>query len=226
MKKKLMTVMCAMMLAVSAMPAMMPVSVFAASEKTSSEVTIRYEDGVDNSIFDAVEIVVKKGANVPDIGLTPVRQGYVFDGWTPSANVTADSDMTFTAKWVGDDSLTDDDRADIKAEADKTRSQYSVDDVNGSVTAGYANTSASVSGSSDTSSDKTGTDTSTTTTTDTSTTSETSAMTATTDGKQDAYTDDVDTGDINIPLYIGGMIVAVAVAGSVVAIRCKKSIDK
>lgn len=220
MKKKVITAMCAIMLAFSAVPMTMPVSVFAASEKTASEVTIRYEDGVDNAIFDAVEIVVKKGANVPDIGLTPVRQGYVFDGWTPSANVTADSDMTFTAKWVGDDSLTNEDRANIKSEADKTRSQYSVDDVNGSVTAGYANT-AGENGSSD--SDKT--ETVTETNTNTTSTAETTTTEAT-DGKQDSYTDDVDTGDINMPVYVGGMIVAVAAAGGIIAIRRKKSIDE
>lgn len=218
MKKKVITVMCAMMLAFSVVSMTMPVSVFAASEKTASEVTIRYEDGVNNAIFDAVEIVVKKGANVPDIGLTPVRQGYVFDGWTPSANVTADSDMTFTAKWVGDDSLTTEDRANIKSEADKTRSQYSVDDVNGSVTAGYANTAGENSSSDDNK-------TETVTETNTASTAETTT-TETTDGKQDAYTDDVDTGDINVIAYFGAMVVAVAAAGSIIVIRRKKSIDE
>lgn len=215
MKKRVITAMCAMMLAFSAVPAtmLMTTPVFAASEKTASEVTIRYEDGVNNTIFDAVEIVVKKGANVPDIGLTPVRQGYVFDGWTPSANVAADSDMTFTAKWVGDDSLTDEDRANIKSEADKTRSQYSVDDVNGSVTAGYANT-AGENGSSDDNK---------TVESNTSTTETTTATTEVTDGKQDAYTDDVDTGDINLLMYCGTMVVAIAVAGGIVAIRFVKN---
>lgn len=210
MKKKVITAMCALMLAFSVVPAAMPMTtattVFAASEKTASEVTIRYEDGVNNAVFDAVEIVVKKGANVPDIGLTPVRQGYVFNGWTPSANVTADSDMTFTAKWVGDDSLTNEDRANIKADADKTRSQYSVDSVNGSVTAGYANT-AGENGSSD-NNQAAASNTST---------SETTTAEAT-DGKQDAYTDDVDTGDMDILTYCGAMIVAVAAVGGMGAI--------
>lgn len=214
MKKKVITAMCAMMLAFSAVPAAMPMAtttVFAASEKTSSEVTIRYEDGVNNAVFDAVEIVVKKGANVPDIGLTPVRQGYVFNGWTPSANVTADSDMTFTAKWVGDDSLTNEDRANIKADADKTRSQYSVDSVNGSVTAGYANTAGENSSSDNNQAAASNTSTAETTTTEA------------TDGKQDAYTDDVDTGDMDMLTYCGAMIVAVAAVGGAIAIGRKKS---
>lgn len=208
MKKKVITAMCALMLAFSAAPAIMPMTttVFASSEKTTSEVTIRYEDGVNNAVFDAVEIVVKKGANVPDIGLTPVRQGYVFNGWTPSANVTADSDMTFTAKWVGDDSLTNEDRANIKADADKTRSQYSVDSVNGSVTAGYANTAGENSSSDNNQVAESNTATSETTTTEA------------TDGKQDAYTDDVDTGDMDMLTYCGAMIVAVAAVGGMGAI--------
>lgn len=210
MKKKVITAMCALMLAFSAVPATMPMAtattVFAASEKTSSEVTIRYEDGVNNVVFDAVEIVVKKGSNVPDIGLTPVRQGYIFNGWTPSANVTADSDMTFTAKWVGDDSLTNEDRANIKADADKTRSQYSVDSVNGSVTAGYANTAGENSSSDNNQVAESNTSTAETTTTEA------------TDGKQDAYTDDVDTGDMDMLTYCGAMIVAVAAVGGMIAI--------
>lgn len=210
MKKKVITAMCALMLAFSVAPAIMPMTtattVFAASEKTASEVTIRYEDGVDNAVFDAVEIVVKKGSNVPDIGLTPVRQGYVFNGWTPSANVTADSDMTFTAKWVGDDSLTNEDRANIKADADKTRSQYSVDSVNGSVTAGYANTAGENSSSDNNQAAASNTSTAETTTTEA------------TDGKQDTYTDDVDTGDIDMLTYCGAMIVAVAAVGGMGAI--------
>lgn len=208
MKKKVITAMCALMLAFSAAPMAMPMTttVFAASEKTSSEVTIRYEDGVDNSVFDAVEIVVKKGVNVPDIGLTPVRQGYVFNGWTPSANVTADSDMTFTAKWVGDDSLTNEDRANIKADADKTRSQYSVDSVNGSVTAGYANTAGENSSSDNNQAAASNTSTSETTTTEA------------TAGKQDAYTDDVDTGDMDMLTYCGAIVVAIAAVGGMVAI--------
>lgn len=216
MKKKVITAMCALMLAFSVAPAIMPMTtattVFAASEKTASEVTIRYEDGVDNAVFDAVEIVVKKGSNVPDIGLTPVRQGYVFNGWTPSANVTADSDMTFTAKWVGDDSLTNEDRANIKADADKTRSQYSVDSVNGSVTAGYANTAGENSFSDNNQVAESNTATSETTTTEA------------TDGKQDAYTDDVDTGDMDMLTYCGAMIVAVAAVGGMIAIiRVRKT---
>lgn len=214
MKKKVITAMCALMLAFSAIPAAMPMAtttVFAAIEKTSSEVTIRYEDGVNNAVFDAVEIVVKKGANVPDIGLTPVRQGYVFNGWTPSANVTADSDMTFTAKWVGDDSLTNEDRANIKADADKTRSQYSVDSVNGSVTAGYANTVGENS-SSDNQAATSNTAASETTTTEA------------TNGKQDAYTDDVDTGDMDMLTYCGAIVVAVAAVGGMIAIiRVRKT---
>ena len=210
MKKKVITAMCALMLAFSVAPAIMPMTtattVFAASEKTASEVTIRYEDGVDNAVFDAVEIVVKKGSNVPDIGLTPVRQGYVFNGWIPSANVTADSDMTFTAKWVGDDSLTNEDRANIKADADKTRSQYSVDSVNGSVTAGYANTAGENSSSDNNQAAASNTSTAETTTTEA------------TDGKQDTYTDDVDTGDIDMLTYCGAMIVAVAAVGGMGAI--------
>lgn len=210
MKKKVITAMCALMLAFSAAPMVMPMTtattVFAASEKTSSEVTIRYEDGVNNAVFDAVEIVVKKGVNVPDIGLTPVRQGYVFNGWTPSANVTADSDMTFTAKWVGDDSLTNEDRANIKADADKTRSQYSVDSVNGSVTAGYANTAGENSSSDNNQVAESNTSTAETTTTEA------------TDGKQDTYTDDVDTGDMDMLTYCGAMIVAVAAVGGMGAI--------
>lgn len=209
MKKKVITAMCVLMLAFSAVPAIMPMAtttVFAASEKTASEVTIRYEDGVDNAVFDAVEIVVKKGANVPDIGLTPVRQGYVFNGWTPSANVIADSDMTFTAKWVGDDSLTNEDRANIKADADKTRSQYSVDSVNGSVTAGYANTAGENSSSDNNQVAESNTSTAETTTTEA------------TDGKQDTYTDDVDTGDMDMLTYCGAMIVAVAAVGGMGAI--------
>lgn len=214
MKKKVITAMCALMLAFSAVLATMPMvtttTVFAASEKTSSEVTIRYEDGVNNAVFDAVEIVVKKGANVPDIGLTPVRQGYVFNGWTPSANVTADSDMTFTAKWVGDDSLTNEDRANIKADADKTRSQYSVDSVNGSVTAGYANTAGENSSLNNNQAAASNTSTSETTTTTT--------------GKQDAYTDDVDTGDMNMLTYCGAIVVAIAAVGGMAAIiRVRKT---
>lgn len=216
MKKKVITAMCALMLAFSVAPATMPMAtttVFAASEKTASEVTIRYEDGVNNVVFDAVEIVVKKGANVPDIGLTPVRQGYVFNGWTPSANVTADSDMTFTAKWVGDDSLTNEDRANIKADADKTRSQYSVDSVHGSVTAGYANTAGENS-----SSDNNQAAASNTSTTETKTTTEATA------GKQDAYTDDVDTGDMDMLTYCGAIVVAIAAVGGMIAIiRVRKT---
>lgn len=212
MKKKVITAMCALMLAFSVVPAAMPMTtattVFAASEKTASEVTIRYEDGVNNAVFDAVEIVVKKGANVPDIGLTPVRQGYVFNGWTPSANVTADSDMTFTAKWVGDDSLTNEDRANIKADADKTRSQYSVDSVNGSVTAGYANTAGENS-----SSNNNQAATSNTSTTETNTTT-----TDATAGKQDAYIDDVDTGDMDMLTYCGAIVIAIAAVGGMGAI--------
>ena len=211
MKKKVITAMCALMLAFSAAPMVMPMTtattVFAASEKTSSEVTIRYEDGVNNAVFDAVEIVVKKGANVPDIGLTPIRQGYIFNGWTPSANVTADSDMTFTAKWVGDDSLTNEDRANIKVDADKTRSQYSVDSVNGSVTAGYANTAGENSSSDNNQAAS-----------NTSTTETTTSTTDATSGKQDAYTDDVDTGDMDMLTYCGAIVVAIAAVGGMVAI--------
>ena len=211
MKKKVITAMCALMLAFSAAPMVMPMTtattVFAASEKTSSEVTIRYEDGVNNAVFDAVEIVVKKGANVPDIGLTPIRQGYIFNGWTPSANVTADSDMTFTAKWVGDDSLTNEDRANIKVDADKTRSQYSVDSVNGSVTAGYANTAGENSSSDNNQAAS-----------NTSTTETTTSTTDATSGKQDAYTDDVDTGDMDMLTYCGAIVVAIAAVGGMDAI--------
>lgn len=88
----------------------------------------------------------------------------------------------------------------------KTRSQYSVDSVNGSVTAGYANIAGENSSSDNNQAAASNTATSEITTAEA------------TDGKQDAYTDDVDTGDMGILTYCGAIIMAVAAVGGSLAI--------
>lgn len=117
-----------------------------ASDEQSEVITVTYEDGVDGEVFQPIQISIPSAHYVPDIGLTPTRNGFVFAGWTPSAKgVLAEKDVTYTATWRGDDSLTQEDRDVIAKKADETKSVLSVNQVGGEVTAGEVYTEKSSS---------------------------------------------------------------------------------
>lgn len=182
MKNKIVSAMGAVMMATTAvMPAAMPMQVFAAEAKDEAVITVTYEDGCENTVFEPIQIEVKKGVQIPDAGLDPVREGFLFKGWSPAVTGTATEDVIYVAQWTGDDSLTAEDRAAIKEKADKTKSTVSVEDVGGEVVAGKV-------------------------------------------GKDDSYTEDVDTGDLNVPLVLGvGAGVLVLSAGAMFVLKKRQA---
>lgn len=63
--------------------------------------TIKYVDGVGGKAFSDVVISdALTGNKTPAFpGGTPTRQGYVFNGWSPSVASTVKGDTTYTATW-------------------------------------------------------------------------------------------------------------------------------
>ena len=62
---------------------------------------ITYTDGVaDAEIFkDQVYENVKQGSKTPAFSGTPVREGYIFKGWSPEVAETVTQDAVYTAQW-------------------------------------------------------------------------------------------------------------------------------
>ena len=62
---------------------------------------ITYTDGVaDAEIFkDQVYENVKPGSKTPAFSGTPVREGYIFKGWSPEVAETVTQDAVYTAQW-------------------------------------------------------------------------------------------------------------------------------
>lgn len=62
---------------------------------------ITYTDGVDDAeIFkDQVYENVKPGSKTPAFSGTPVREGYIFKGWSPEVAETVTQDAVYTAQW-------------------------------------------------------------------------------------------------------------------------------
>lgn len=176
----------------------------------SQDVIVTYDDGVNGEAFDQIQISVKQGAQIPDIGMTPTRNGFIFAGWTPSVSRTAEEDVTYTATWKGDDSLLDSDREMIRKNADATKSSVSVADVDGKVIAGKIGND--VSSNSETAMESTVE----------TTLSEGESMD--TAGKQDVLTDDVDTGDINVGLYVGIAAAMMGIIGGAIFVLKKKKL--
>lgn len=176
----------------------------------SQDVIVTYDDGVNGEAFDQIQISVKQGAQIPDIGMTPTRNGFIFAGWTPSVSGTAEEDVTYTATWKGDDSLLDSDREMIRKNADATKSSVSVADVDGKVIAGkigndvFSNSETAMESTVET------------------TLSEGESMD--TAGKQDVLTDDVDTGDINVGLYVGIAAAMMGIIGGAIFVLKKKKL--
>lgn len=176
----------------------------------SQDVIVTYDDGVNGEAFDQIQISVRQGAQIPDIGMTPTRNGFIFAGWTPSVSGTAEEDVTYTATWKGDDSLLDSDREMIRKNADATKSSVSVADVDGKVIAGKIGND--VSSNSETAMESTVE----------TTLSEGESMD--TAGKQDVLTDDVDTGDINVGLYVGIAAAMMGIIGGAIFVLKKKKL--
>ncbi len=64
--------------------------------------TVTYTDGVDGqTIFaDQKTTSIAAGSKTPSFNGFPVRDGFVFDGWTPVISSIVTRDVTYTAKWV------------------------------------------------------------------------------------------------------------------------------
>ena len=227
MKNKFVAMLGAFMMATTLVPASVPVQVFAAEAKTSSEITITYEDGCDGAAFNPVQIVVEKGVQIPDAGLSPERDGFLFKGWSPAVTGEATEDVTYIAQWVGDDSLTDNDRKDIAEEAAKTMSTVSVADVNGKVAS--EKVGESVTPTTEPTVEPTAEPTVEPEITEeletTVVPSETVEPTVEPAGKQDSHTEDVETGDMNTSIVFGVAAVAAIVGGVSVCVWKKKQAE-
>lgn len=231
----------AMMMASTVTPNVAPLSVLAATEN----VTVTYEDGCNGEVFESVQVSVKKGSQIPDAGLEPTRDGFLFNGWSPSVTGKADNDVTYVAQWTGDDSLTDKDRKEIKKTADSTKSTVSVEDVNATIVSGKSGENTKKS---KVTSEPTVTPNVTSTVEPTSESVEEttevevvsdSSITSDDDGtvdditnvemsgKQDVKTGDVKTGDMNMSLYASAAMSAVAVVGGAcTSLMKRKKSDK
>lgn len=213
MMKSVKALFCATLMAIMLVVTTGPMSVMASEATTTGEdVIVTYDDGVNGEAFDQIQIRVKQGAQIPDIGMTPTRNGFIFAGWTPSVSGTAEEDVTYTATWKGDDSLLDSDREMIRKNADATKSNVSVADVDGKVIAGKIGDD--VSSNSETSMENN---------TETMLSEGESMDTA---GKQDVLTDDVDTGDINVGLYAGIAAAMMVIIGGAIFVLKRKTSNK
>ena len=62
--------------------------------------TVTYTDGVGGTAFaDQVYSGLKSEVATPEFNGTPTRQGYIFDGWSPTVNSVVLWRDTYTAKW-------------------------------------------------------------------------------------------------------------------------------
>lgn len=215
MKKRIITVLGVLMMACTFTPMTGSMHVFASGVTTEAMVTITYEDGCNNEAFEAIKIEVKKGANIPDAGLNPVRDGFLFKGWSPSVTGKATGNVTYVAQWMGDDSLTDADRAAIAANAEKTKSKVSIKDVDGTVVSGKIgepddDPDGDIDVNKDNHSDE----------------KEPKPEPEPEPDIDDSYTENVQTGDLNLPLVLGvGASVLVAGSGAMVVLM-KKNKEK
>ena len=231
MKNKFVAMLGAFMIATTLVPTSVPVQVFAAEAKTSSEITITYEDGCDGAAFNPVQIVVEKGVQIPDAGLSPERDGFLFKGWSPAVTGEATEDVTYIAQWVGDDSLTDNDRKDIAEEAAKTMSAVSVKDVNGKVASEKVGesvtptTEPTVEPTTEPTVEPEITEEPEATAVPSEIVEPTVEVTVEPAGKQDSHTEDVETGDMNTTVVFGVAAVTAIVGGVSVCVWKKKQAE-
>lgn len=64
--------------------------------------TVTYTDGVDGEVVFADQKTsgLAAGTQTPSFNGSPVRDGYIFDGWTPVISSTVNADVTYSAKWI------------------------------------------------------------------------------------------------------------------------------
>lgn len=81
----------------------LPGSAYASSATEADKtMTVTYTDGVEDEVVfdDVVWTGFRKGSSTPGFKGTPMRDGYVFDGWSPELADTVEGDTVYTAKWV------------------------------------------------------------------------------------------------------------------------------
>lgn len=176
--------------------------------------SITYKDGKDGSVFPDQSKLVEDGDKTPiytpDAGVYP---GYEFDGWEPELQQRVDSDMVYTAKWVvskdaaagdasagvddGDDPDVDD---DLNTDIDSDTVSQDENEQAAKENAKKNNVEYEDDGSGDA--------------TDQGLVDDTGS------GKENAYADDVDSGDMNMPV-IGGLLVlcVVLISGMVFLLK-------
>lgn len=76
-------------------------AVWQAKPEPVEKFTVTYTDGVEGEeIFaDRVFADLEKGTKTPEFGADPVREGYIFKGWTPEVAETVTGNVTYTAVW-------------------------------------------------------------------------------------------------------------------------------
>ena len=63
---------------------------------------ITYKDGCQGSVFADSTILVENGKTTPAFDGNLLREGYLFDGWTPVVSEIVDGDAVYTATWKED----------------------------------------------------------------------------------------------------------------------------
>lgn len=164
-----------------------------ASSATKKFVTITYTDGADGTVFAPDRHVQEITEPTIEFTGSLEREGYEFQGWSPTWKSMPDGNVTYVATWekIGSDA----DAVDDEEEDDEdvtTAMSVGVDDNGDTVT---------------TVSSKTGADTANTSN----------------EGRQDTIGSDVDTGDVSPVVMIGGVLVALALLGGVIVYNRKRS---
>lgn len=176
---------------------------------TSIQWQVTYKDGRDGQIFSDYSRLVNDGDKtpvyVPEDGVYP---GYEFDGWTPVLQQRVDCDMVYVATWkeTGESASDLDPDSDEEVDSD-IQSETSSQEDNANAAKENSKNSELVDDTSDDSSDAT----------DQGLTDDTGS------GKENAYADDVDSGDMNAPVIFGGFAVCFVILCIMIRLLKKSS---
>lgn len=164
--------------------------------------SVTYSDGKGGSVFPDQSQLVKDGDKtpiyVPEEGVYP---GYEFDGWEPELQQRVDADCTYIAQWkpseqsLGSDDVTSDSGSDMDTNADDLGTDSDIDSdtisQDENEKAAKENAKKNQTNYEDDGSDAT----------------DQGLVDDTGSGKENAYADDVDSGDMDASVMIGGVVI-------------------
>lgn len=155
--------------------------------------TIVYRDGVDGKAFDEVSMKAEKGESTPTyMPAEDAYPGYEFESWSPKLSQTVTKSQVYTAQWKQVDPDINSD-IDIKSDV--------VSNNQGSVASDNELINTSANKGTSQSADNSDLDNS---------------------GKEDAFADDVDSGDVNLPVLLSVLAGCLGSLVGLVAYRRKR----